>query len=324
MAHHFGTLLTFSNFGESHGKAIGGIVSGVPAGVKIDVAFIQHELQRRKTALDPNSTERKEEDSIEFLSGIYKGESTGSPIGFVIPNLDVQIDNEHLRVIKPSHASYVYKQKYGHEDNYPVGRASARLTACWVVAGAIAKLLLRPFHVTFETQLIESGVATCAEDTVGAKIGCSIQNLPIGLGEPLFDKFDARLAFAMLSLNGVKGFEIGKGFEASKMGGIAYIDRQTEDFRYLSNHDGGVQGGITNGEELYFSVAFKPIPAVKIPTETVDFNGKSTIYKANNRNDRCVAPRVFPVIEAAAALVIADFILQSPYSKIYEKKITEY
>lgn len=319
MNHYFGNFLTFSNFGESHGKIIGGIVNGIPPGIEIDISFIQKELDRRKPSNDETSTQRQEDDKVEFLSGIYKGKSTGAPIAFLINNKDVKTDKKQLNILKPSHASYVYKMKYGHSDTYPVGRASARLTACLVVAGAIAKIILRPFNLIFETALLDAGVPTCEEDTYGAKVGCKIKNIPVGLGEPLYDKFDARLAYMMLSLNGAKGFEIGKGFESATMSGINYLDRQSENFLYHSNHDGGVQGGITNGEDIYFAVAFKPIPAVRKETETIDFDGKPTLYKASERNDRTVIPRVYPVIEAAAALVIADYILQSSYKKYYDK-----
>ncbi len=316
----FGNSFTLTDFGESHGKAIGGIVDGCPPGIDIDIQFIQNELNRRAPSSMPHSTQRHEPDKVQILSGIYQGKTTGAPIGFIINNEDVQIDEKNLKVLKPSHASFVYKEKYGHQDNFPVGRASARLTACIVVAGAIAKLLLRPFNISFETYVLESGTPTCEGDTVGVKVGCCIRNLPSGLGEPLYDKFDARLAYAMMSLNAAKGFEIGKGLESARMSGTAYIDRQTDNFQFLSNHDGGVQAGITNGQEVIFAVAFKPIPAIRIEQKTLDFQGNPALYKASNRNDLCVAPRIFPVIEATAAIVVADFILQSKHSKYFYGK----
>lgn len=309
MANIFGKRFTLQDFGESHGKAIGGIIDGCPPNVAIDFDFIQSELSRRAPSNASHSTQRKESDKVEFLSGIYQNKTIGTPIGFIIRNEDIKIDAQQSTIIKPSHASYVYKEKYACEDNYAAGRASARLTACRVVAGAIAKLLLRPLHLEFETVVLETGTPTQPGDTVGAKVGCTIRNLPAGLGEPLHDKFDARLAAAMLSLNAAKGFEIGDGYAASKMSGLEYNDRQDKNFNFLSNHDGGVQAGITNGNELYFTVAFKPIPSLQIPQETIDFKGNSIIYEANNRNDYSVVPRVIPVIEATAAMVIADFIL---------------
>lgn len=309
MANVFGKLFTLQDFGESHGKAIGGIIDGCPPNIVFDLDFIQSELNRRVPGNVLHSTQRKELDQVEFLSGIYNNKTTGTPIGFIIQNEDVKIDALQATIIKPSHASYVYKKKYACEDNYVVGRASARLTACRVVAGAVAKLILRPFHLEFETTVLEMGTPTQEGDTVGAKIGCTIRNVPAGLGEPIHDKFDARLAAAMLSLNAAKGFEMGVGYDAVKMSGLQYNDRQDESFNFLSNHDGGVQAGITNGNLIYFTVAFKPIPALQIPQETIDFKGEKIGYKANNRNDYCVVPRVIPVIEATAAMVIADFIL---------------
>jgi chorismate synthase len=251
------------------------------------------------------------------LSGIENGKTTGAPIEFKIQNEDVQPNKAMLHVMKPSHASYTYKMKYGITDNSGTGRASARQTVSRVVAGAVAKLYVKQFGIEIHAHCrdVARHVSTTQKntiapgDTFGALIHCTIKNLPPGLGEPVYDKFDARLAYAMLSINACKGFEIGKGFEAAHMKGSEYNDIQNPDFSFQSNNDGGVQAGITTGQEVYFSVAFKPIPTLQIEQNTIDFDGKPTTYTGNNRNDRCVAPRVLPVVEAMAALVVADFML---------------
>jgi chorismate synthase len=276
---------------------------------------------------------------VEFLSGIENGKTTGAPIQFKIQNTDVQPDEAMLRVMKPSHASYTYKMKYGITDNSGIGRASARQTACRVVGGAIAKLYLKKFgieiHAWEEAEneekfpfnrlkgwlpqadgVVEKGAPSddgrgkkeMTGDTFGALVHCTIKNLPAGLGEPVYNKFDARLAYAMLSINACKGFEIGKGFAAANMKGSEYNDIQNPDFSFQSNNDGGVQAGITNGQEVCFSVAFKPIPTLQMEQHTIDFEGNPIICIGNNRNDKCVVPRVLPVVEAMAALVIADYI----------------
>ena len=317
----FGTHFTLTDYGGSHDSYIGGTIVGCPADIEIDLDFIQNELTRRAPSQHPYSTQRYEPDNVVFLSGIENGKTTGSPIEFRIPNEDVQPNNAMLHVIKPSHASYVYKIKYGITDNSGIGRASARQTVCRVVAGVIAKLFLKKFGIEIQAwenaesnlTVLRSYGLTVSEnsgDTFGALVHCAIKTLPAGLGEPMYDKFDARLAYAMLSINACKGFEIGKGFEATNMRGSEYNDIQNPDFSFQSNNDGGVQAGITNGQEVYFSVAFKPIPTLQMEQHTIDFDGKPTTYIGNNRNDRCVAPRVLPVVEAMAALVTADFILQ--------------
>jgi len=312
----FGISFILSDYGGAHDPFIGGTITGCPAGVHIDLEFVQSELARRAPSSHPNSTQRREPDSVAFLSGIENGITTGAPIQFQIPNEDVQPNLAMLHVIKPSHASYTYKMKYGITNNSGTGRASARQTACRVVGGAIAKLYLKTFGIDIrawddeKTNNKDVERNNSAGDTFGALLHGVIKNLPAGLGEPVYDKFDARLAYAMLSINACKGFEIGKGFAASKMKGSEYNDIQNPDFSFKSNNDGGVQAGITNGQELYFSVAFKPIPTLQMEQSTIDFNGNPTTCAGSNRNDRCVTPRVLPVVEAMAALVTADFMVQ--------------
>ena len=316
----FGTSFTLSDYGGTHDPYMGGTITGCPTDVEIDFEFIRNELARRAPSQHPNSTQRREPDKVEFLTGIENGKTTGEPIKFRIKNVDVKPDEAMLHVMKPSHASYTYKMKYGITDNSGTGRASARQTACRVVAGAIAKLYLKRFGIeihawedTKNLMVLQSYGLTVSEnsgDTFGALIHCTIRNLPAGLGEPVYDKFDARLAYAMLSINACKGFEIGKGFAAVIMKGSEYNDIQNPDFSFQSNNDGGVQAGITNGQEVCFSVAFKPVPTLQMEQNTIDFEGNPVICKGNNRNDRCVAPRVLPVVEAMAALVTADFLVR--------------
>ena len=305
----FGIIFRLTDEGETHGPYMSGVIENCPSGVAIDEGFIQSELARRAPSGDANSTKRKEPDMVEFTSGINNNLTTGDPIRFKIPNRDVKVDEAQKYVIKPSHASFVYRQKYGAKSNEECGRASARQTVCRVVAGAIAKLYLRQFGITITAEVLSTGRPSCDGDTFGAKVGCRICNLPAGLGEPVYNKFSARLAFAMMSINAAKGFEIGEGFAAADMCGSEYNDTQNPDFSFNSNHDGGVQAGITNGQEVYFRVAFKPIPSIQMVQNTIDFEGSAVTYKANERNDKCVAPRVLPVVEAMAALVVADFLL---------------
>ena len=276
----FGIIFRLTDEGDTHGPYMSGVIENCPAGVAIDEGFIRAELARRAPSKDANSTKRREPDVVEFTSGIINNLTTGEPIQFKIPNRDVKVDEAQKYVIKPSHASYVYRQKYGAKSNEECGRASARQTVCRVVAGAF-----------------------------GAKVGCRICNLPAGLGEPVYNKFSARLAFAMMSINAAKGFEIGEGFAAAEMCGSEYNDTQNPDFSFNSNHDGGVQAGITNGQDVYFKVAFKPIPSIQLEQQTIDFDGSPVVYKASERNDKCVVPRVLPVVEAMAAIVVADFML---------------
>lgn len=305
----FGIIFRLTDEGETHGPYMSGMIENCPAGVAIDMGFIQAELARRAPSGDANSTKRKEPDVVEFTSGIINNMTTGEPIRFKIPNRDVKVDESQMYVIKPSHASFVYRQKYGAKSNEECGRASARQTVCRVVAGAIAKLYLRQFGITITAEVLSTGRPSCDGDSFGAKVGCRICNLPAGLGEPVYNKFQARLAFAMMSINAAKGFEIGEGFAAADMCGSEYNDTQNPDFSFNSNHDGGVQAGITNGQEVYFNVAFKPIPSIQLEQQTIDFEGNPVTFKAHERNDRCVVPRVLPVVEAMAAMVVADFML---------------
>lgn len=308
----FGNHFVLSDYGGTYDPFLGGTITGCPKGVIIDMIFIQNELSRRAPSNHQHSTQRRERDIVEFLSGIEDGKTTGNPIEFRLQNEDIQINEATLHVLKPSHASFTYKEKYGIKDNLGTGRASARQTVCRVVAGAIAKLFLKEYGITFETSYKTlSNEVENNKNTFGATVHCVIKNLPIGLGEPIYNKFDARLAYAMLSINACKGFEIGKGFAAATMCGSEYNDVQNADFSFQTNNDGGVQAGITNGQDVYFSVAFKPIPTLQIPQQTIDFEGNPAIYLGNNRNDLCVAPRVLPVVEAMAALVVADCLVKT-------------
>lgn len=305
----FGRIFIIADSGDTHGPFMEGSIRGVPAGVAIDMDLLRTELNRRAPSASPWSTQRRESDEVTFLSGIENGVTTGDEIRYRIPNRDVKIASESNFVLKPSHASYTYKVKYGARSNEECGRASARQTVCRVVAGAIAQCVLRPYGITFHREVVSTGEPACEGDTVGALVRCTIQNVPAGLGEPVYDKFDARLAAAMLSINAAKGFEMGEGFAAASMCGSQYNDTQNADFSFNSNHDGGVQAGITNGQDIVFCVAFKPIPTLQCEQQTVTFDGAPATITGNNRNDRCVAPRVLPVVEAMAAIVIADFLL---------------
>lgn len=306
----FGRIFRLTDFGESHGEAIGGIIDGFPAGIAIDAAFIQNELRRRSPQTHPHSTTRKEKDELRIISGVVNGISTGAPIAFIINNEDVKVaDNEERFVLKPSHASYTYHKKYGFADNECFGRASARQTACRVVAGAFAKIILQKRAISINAIDLFPDRVIPEDDSMGTIVSCQIKGIPAGLGEPVYDKFHARLGYAMLSINGAKGFEIGKGFEAGQMSGSQYNDIQNGDFSFKTNHDGGVQAGITNGNTVDFRVAFKPIPTIGKIQQTVDFDGNSVNLKPKSRNDRSVSPRVLPVVEAMAAMVTLDFIL---------------
>ena len=307
----FGNKFRLTDWGDTHGEALEGLIEGCPAGLCVDMDFVAAELKRRAPSRDALSTKRQETDRVEFLSGIEDGVTTGEPIRFRIPNVDVKVSEANRYVLKPSHASYTYMRKYGVKDNEMCGRASARQTVCRVVAGAIAKLWLKSRGVQITSQVV--GIATPARegDSVGALVEGRIQGLPAGLGEPVYDKFSARLAYAMLSINAAKGFEYGMGFKAAEMSGSEYHDVQNPDFSFKTNHDGGIQGGITNGEDVYFRVAFKPIPSVRYDRETVDFEGNPVVMKGSDRNDLCVAPRVLPVVEAMAAMVAMDFLVSS-------------
>ncbi len=303
----FGKTFRLTDWGDTHGEALEGLIEGCPARLRVDMDFVAAELNRRAPSDDALSTKRRETDRVEFLSGLEDGMTTGAPIRFRIPNVDVKISETNRYVLKPSHASYTYMRKYGVTDNEQCGRASARQTACRVVAGAIAKLWLAERGVQITAKILSTATPAREGDSVGALVEGRISGLPAGLGEPVYDKFSARLAYAMLSINAAKGFDYGMGFQAAEMSGSEYHDVQNPDFSFRTNHDGGIQGGITNGEEIYFRVAFKPIPSVRYDRETIDFDGNPVVMKGSDRNDLCVAPRVLPVVEAMAALVTLDF-----------------
>lgn len=310
MANTFGTHYKLTDWGDTHGDAMEGIIYGCPQGIVIDHTFISRELSRRAPQKTASSTQRTENDPVEFLTGINdQGCTTGDPIHFRVPNGDVKVNEENRHIIRPSHSSYTYFKKYGYTDNELCGRSSARQTVCRVVAGAIAKLFLRTRGICIHAQTLSTASPQREGDTVGALVGARICGLPAGLGEPVYNKFHAHLAYAMMSINAAKGFAIGAGFEAANMSGSQYNDLQNPDFSFRTNHDGGVQAGITNGEEVFFTVAFKPIPSVRFDQQTIDFNGNPAILKGSNRNDLCVSPRVLPVVEAMASLVVIDFLL---------------
>lgn len=347
-----------TSFGESHGKGIGGVIDGCPAGIHIDLDFIQHELDRRKPGQSKITTQRKESDSVEFLSGIFEGKTQGTPIGFVIWNKDQHSkDYDNLKdVYRPSHADYTYTKKYGNRDHRGGGRSSARETIARVVTGAIAKLVLKQIGVSihafvyrvgniqldkvyYELDLnkIDSNIVRCPEegvaeqmiarieeagrnhDTVGGVIQCVIQGVPIGLGEPVFNKLHADLGHAMLGINAVKGFEYGSGFDGTKLSGSEHNDvfvKTSHGVRTKTNHSGGVQGGISNGEDIYFNVAFKPIATLLKEQQTVDKNEEQTTINPKGRHDPCVLPRAVPIVEAMAAMVIVDHYLLNKVNRI--------
>ena len=306
----FGIIYKLTDTGGTHDPFLEGVIEGCPKGTPIDFDFIQSEMARRSPNRSAESTQRREKDPVIFLSGIDENhKATSEPIRFQIPNQDIQVIEDNRHVIKPSHVSYTYFKKYGNRDNELNGRASARQTACRVVAGAIAKMVLRKQGIEIAAETMRTATPAREGDSVGALVQCRIHGLPAGLGEPVYDKFSARLAYAMMSINAAKGFEIGKGFEAANMCGSEYDDLQNPDFSFKTNHDGGVQGGITNGEDVCFSVAFIPFPSARFDQNTIDFDGNPAVYKGSNRNDLCVAPRVLPVVEAMAAMVVLDFIL---------------
>lgn len=307
----FGNRYRLTDWGDTHGEALEGRIEGCPAGLLVDMECLREDLQRRAPSGDALSTKRKETDRVEFLSGIVDGVTTGEPICFRIPNEDVKVSEKNRYVLKPSHASYTYMCKYGIKDNELCGRSSARQTVCRVVAGNIAKQWLKSRGVQVAAKVLSIATPAREGDSVGALVEGRIIGLPAGLGEPVYDKFSARLAYAMLSINAAKGFEYGEGFRAAEMSGSEYHDLQNPDFSFRTNHDGGIQAGITNGQEVYFRVAFKPIPSVRYDRETVDFEGNPAVMQGSDRNDLCVAPRVLPVVEAMAAMVAMEFLVSS-------------
>ncbi|MBO3117779.1 chorismate synthase [Winogradskyella sp. DF17] len=342
----FGKLFKLTTFGESHGTAIGGIIDGCPAGIKLDFDAIKNDMNRRKPGQSKIVTQRKEPDSVDFFSGIFEGITTGTPIGFVINNTNQKSkDYSHIKdVYRPSHADYTYDKKYGVRDYRGGGRSSARETACRVVAGAIAKQMLNHIKINAYTSavgaiqletsyedldfnLIESNPVRCPDsaaakamieriaevkkkgDTIGGVVTCVIQNVPPGLGEPVFDKLHAELGKAMLSINAVKGFEYGSGFKGAQMLGSDHNDRFNKDGSTQTNLSGGVQGGISNGMDIYFNVAFKPVATTLQKQETINASGEVVEMQGKGRHDPCVVPRAVPIVEAMAALVMADFTL---------------
>ena len=322
----FGHLFRLTTFGESHGAAIGGVIDGCPSNLKLDFDFIDSELLRRKTAQSSTSSQRKEPDKIEWLSGLLDGVTLGTPIAFMVRNEDAKsADYEALKdVYRPSHADFTYEQKYGIRDWRGGGRASARTTLPIVVAGAIAKQILKGKGVQVAAEVTFMGDAEQARkegDTVGGIVECRIVGVPAGLGEPMFGKFSAELAHAMFSLPAVKGFEIGDGFALAMMKGSEANDtfinkdaglkdagRETKDVKIttLTNHSGGIQGGITNGNDVVFRVAFKPIPSIAKPQQTVNRAGETCTIAIEGRHDVCALPRAVVMVEALAALVTVD------------------
>jgi chorismate synthase len=340
----FGNLFKLTSFGESHGTALGGIIEGCPAGITLDLEAIQAELSRRKPGQSSIVTQRKEDDEVRFLSGVFEGKTTGVPIGFTILNTNEKSqDYSHIKELyRPSHADYVYEKKYGIRDYRGGGRSSARETVARVVAGAVAKQILPEIKINafvssvgeifidkpyqeLDFSKTESNAVRCPDaataekmeayikqvrkegDSVGGTITCVLQNVPIGLGEPVFDKLHAELGKAMLSINAVKGFEYGSGFRGAKMKGSTHNDLYNPDGTTKSNLSGGIQGGISNGMDIYFRVAFKPVATIMQMQETIDNEGNIVEMQGKGRHDPCVVPRAVPIVEAMAALVLADY-----------------
>jgi chorismate synthase len=353
----YGTLFRITTFGESHGHSIGVVIDGCPAGLEIDETFIQSEMDRRKPGQSKITTQRKEDDVIKILSGVFEGKSTGAPIAIVIDNSDPRSkDYSHLEnTFRPSHADYTYEAKYGFRDHRGGGRSSARETAARVAAGAVAKLLLKkssikinafvsqvgelkaPPYQQLDLSKTEDNIVRCPDpvtaekmialideirlsrDTVGGVVTCVIKNSPVGLGEPVFDKLHAELGKAMLSINAVKGFEYGSGFEGVTLRGSQHNDEFVNEggkIKTKTNHSGGIQGGISNGEDIYFNVAFKPVATIMQDQQSVDKAGNEVTVSGKGRHDPCVVPRAVPIVEAMAALVMADFFLRSKLSKL--------
>lgn len=352
MGNSFGKIFRITTFGESHGPAIGVVIDGCPAGLVIDETFIQAELTRRRPGQSRITTQRKEDDTLNILSGVFEGVSTGMPIALTIENQDQRSkDYSHIaESFRPSHADFTYEAKYGIRDYRGGGRSSARETAARVAAGAVAKLFLQqhgisinafvsqvgevrsPHYTTLDLSKTEDNIVRCPDaataekmialidqvrldrDTIGGIVTCVIENVPVGLGEPVFDKLHAELGKAMLSINAVKGFEYGSGFAGIAMRGSEHNDafyREGDRIRTKTNYSGGIQGGISNGEPIYFNVAFKPVATIMQDQESIDTNGNPVTVSGKGRHDPCVVPRAVPIVEAMAALVIADFYLQA-------------
>ena len=349
----FGAVFKLTTFGESHGVALGGVVEGCPAGLILNMEQIQKELKRRRPGQSKIVTQRKEVDEVEFLSGIFQGKTTGMPIGFIIRNKD-QKSKDYLHIkdkFRPSHADRVYEEKYGFRDYRGGGRSSARETACRVVGGAIAKQLLGPVTINayvssvgtidlekpyneLDLSATESTIVRCPDtsvaekmidyittirkqgDSVGGVVSCVVQNAPIALGDPVFDKLHAELGKAMLSINAVKGFEYGSGFNGTKMKGSDHNDVFNSDGTTKTNYSGGIQGGISNGMDIYFRIAFKPVSTLMKPQESINQKGQKVIIEGKGRHDPCVVPRAVPIVEAMTALTLADFLLRNKTSKL--------
>lgn len=344
---NLGNFLTLSTFGESHGIAYGGIINNFPAGLEVDLDEIQHQLDRRKPGQSAIVTQRKESDTVKFLSGIFDGKTTGTPIGFTVENENQKSkDYDHIaQAYRPSHADFTYDQKFGIRDYRGGGKSSARETVNWVVAGSLAKQLL-PENVEINAYVSSVGEIFCEKpyqdldfsktdsndvrcpdaetaekmiarikeikkegNTIGGTITCVIKNLPVGIGEPVFGKLQAELAKAMMNINAAKGFEYGSGFCGAKMTGKDHNDLFNSDFSTITNLSGGIQGGISNGMDVYFRVAFKPIATILRPQESVDKDGNSVTVQGKGRHDPCVLPRAVPIVENLAAFVLADLFL---------------
>lgn len=353
MRNTYGNIFTLTTFGESHGEAIGGVVDGMPAGIDIDMDFIQAELNRRRPGQSAITTSRNEPDKVEFLSGVFEGKTTGCPIGFMVKNTNQHSnDYDNMRnLFRPSHADYTYTNKYGERDHRGGGRSSARITISRCVAGALAKLALQQLGISicaytsqvggiklerdyrkYDLTKTETNAVRCPDtekaaemeqfisevkakgDTIGGIITCVIKGCPAGLGEPEFGKLHAALGSAMLSINAVKGFEYGEGFDGVNALGSEQNDVFTNETGSIStrtNHSGGIQGGISNGEDIYFRVAFKPVATLLMQQNTIDKDGNATTLTARGRHDPCVLPRAVPIVEAMAAMTILDYYLMS-------------
>lgn len=358
MSNTFGNIFKLTTFGESHGPGIGGIIDGMPAGITVDLDFLQSELNRRRPGQSALTTDRKEADKVELLSGIFEGKTTGCPIGFLVRNENQHSnDYDNMRdVFRPSHADFTYQTKYGIRDHRGGGRTSARETIARVVGGAFAKMVLQQkgIHITaytsqvgnialsgnyhdYDFNEIERNPVRCPDaakaaemaqliaevksqgDTIGGIISCVIKGCPIGLGEPIFGKLHAQLGAAMLSINAVKGFEYGEGFAGVTARGSEQNDLFQPDGKggitTLTNHSGGIQGGLSNGQDIFFRVAFKPVATLLREQPTVNKQGQSTLLKARGRHDPCVLPRAVPIVEAMAAMVILDNYMLNNTSK---------
>tara|TARA_Y100000991_G_C21967233_1_gene347504 strand:+ start:331 stop:1404 length:1074 start_codon:yes stop_codon:yes gene_type:complete len=357
MGNTFGNLFKLTSFGESHGYMIGGIIEGCPAGLEINMDLIQKDLDRRKPGQSKVTSSRREDDKVQLLSGVFEGKSTGTPIGFLIPNINSKSkDYSNIKdIFRPSHADYTYEEKYGLRDYRGGGRSSARETACRVVAGSIAKQFLNNYGIKISAYVsgignvfadeknidlnkdYDSNIVRCPDtdtsirminlitelkskgNTVGGQIKCVISGVEAGLGEPVFDKLHADLGKAMLSINAVKGFEYGSGFEGSKMTGSEHNDEfivENGNISTKTNNSGGIQGGISNGEDIYFKVAFKPVATIISKQNSIDKEKNNVEFSVNGRHDPCVVPRAVPIVESMAAIVLADHLLRNRTSKL--------